>query len=108
MLGDAADDVALRDYPDESTILVDHRRSADPILGEYLDDRRDGFLRRDGDDTITFLLQDFRNSCFHVSTSWLLNISPCGRLGLADRFLTTCQRIIAALANDSMRLAVSQ
>src|SRR5258708_33599760 len=106
MLGDAADDIALRDYPDESTILVDHRRSADPILGEHLDDRCDGFLRCDGDDTTTFLLQDFRNSCFHASTSWLLNISPCGpgRLGLADRFLTTCRRIIAALANDSMRL----
>src|SRR5579862_2920200 len=71
MLRHPADDVALRDDPDDLTSLVDHRDGADPMLGENLDDRLDGLLRRDGDDIVTFVVQDRRNLCTHVSISRL-------------------------------------
>jgi hypothetical protein len=70
----AADDVALGDYPDDSTLLVDDGRSPDPIFGEQLDGCCDGLLRHEGDDTIAFVPQDIRNLCFHVSTSRLANL----------------------------------
>src|SRR5208282_211035 len=71
MLRHPADDVALGDDPNELTFLVYHRCGSDPVLGEHLNDRRDGLLRRDGHDIITFVLQDRRNLCSHVSISWL-------------------------------------
>jgi hypothetical protein len=62
----AADDVTLRDYSNNSTLLVDDGRSSDPIFGEQLDGRRDRLLRHDGNDTITLLPQDIRNFRFHI------------------------------------------
>src|SRR6266446_6345021 len=78
MLRDPVDDVALGDYSEDLTFLVDHRGGPDPILGKHLGDRRDGLVRRDGDDMMTFVLQDCRNPRFHVSISWLLISRPEG------------------------------
>jgi hypothetical protein len=80
MFGDAADYVALGDYPNQLTVLVPYGCGSDPILDEHLDDRRDSLLRRDGHDTITFELQDCRNLRFHVSISWLLDFWAYARL----------------------------
>ncbi|MGA3228956.1 MAG: hypothetical protein ABSD51_03330 [Candidatus Binatus sp.] len=54
----------------ELTFLIYHRRGSDPVLGEHLDDRPDGLVRRDGHDVITFVFQDRRNLGSHVSISW--------------------------------------
>src|SRR6266436_3563364 len=78
MLRDPVDDVALGYDPEDLTFLVDHRGGSDPILGKHLGDRRDSLMRRDGDDLMTFVLQDCRNLCFHVSISWLLIWRPDG------------------------------
>jgi hypothetical protein len=85
MFRDAADDVALGDYPNELPVLVDHRRGPYPIFDEHLDDRRDSLLRPDSHDTITFVLQDSRNLRFHVSISFACQASDVRRQIVSQR-----------------------